>query len=110
MNKTLNIVISVQDHIIVVYCSDREKVKILKDLGAKRQVFNRNKWLLSYGSKNELSELFTSLRDYKFVFAGGSSGWYPASIFQKLKDERLLRGRALEIVWESKDSYKIREI
>jgi len=110
MKDPQNIVLSIQKNKIVVSCSDESKIKILKQMGAKRKIFDHKMWIITYDSKKELSGNFVCLRDSGFVFAGEPGGWSPSSIFLKFKEEGYIEGRAMEVIWKNKDTPILREI
>jgi hypothetical protein len=109
-NDAVSIVLSVQNNTVVVDCFDKSKFDLLKNTGAKRQLFNRRKWIINYQSKEMLSEVFSILRNNGFIFSGGSSGWYPSNIFRDLKENGYLFGEGLEIIWKKENKPIIRII
>lgn len=110
MDGLINLILSAQNGVLIIECSDKSKFSFLKKLGAEKKIFNKNKWKLNYNSKADLSKLFTHLRDEKFIFMGGSNGWQPSDIFQNLRNEGFVKGDAMEIVWLNKKTSEMRKI
>jgi len=103
MNILEKTILSIEKTCIIINCADKKMFKILKQIGAKRKLFTRFKWILPCADKNELSNYFKYLRDYGFMFSGGN-GWPPSCVFQQLKDEGYIEGHILEIVWKDQNT------
>ncbi len=121
MYEELNYVSSIQDNNIVITCSSKDKIKILKAMGAKtgwfqtnpwylnyiflkmmgvkKGWFPKNTWYLNYISEQDLVKKLETLRDNGFMFGGDAHGWPPAAVFRQLRQKYNLSGEIIEIVW-----------
>ncbi len=94
-------VTAILDNEIVVNCASKDREKLLKEIGARRRLFERNKWYIKYqtGNKSELASMLEKLRDAGFCFAGAAGGWPPAAVFDFLREQGYTTGKITEIMW-----------
>ena len=97
---------------IVINCASKDKEKSLKKIGARRKLFERNKWHLKCQTDNklELAALLKRLRDLGFCFAGAPGGWPPASVFGLLREQGYVNGQITEIMWRGQGKVVKREM
>lgn len=92
-------VLSIIDQDIKIKCQDKKCKQLLKNLGAKNELFNWNIFHLQYKSESDLANTLMILRDCGAAFASNISGWPPAGIIRYLKDKGLFKGDFKEIIW-----------
>ena len=105
----VNYIKDIRSNKLVIYCIDNALVKFLIEMGGHRGLFDRNKFELNVGSKNLLADSLMKLRDAGFHFAGGSSGWHPAAVFEHLRAEGLVNGKINVVVWKGKGEFHIED-
>lgn len=99
----------IQNNEIKIYCCDREKIDVLKSISAKRKLFNYKYWTVQYKNDTELARILTVLRDATFCFGFDEHGWSPASIFELLREKKMLTGTFNEISWSAPGKVITRE-
>lgn len=99
----LNYVKYIYENEVSVYCEDQDKIDLLRLLNAKKQLFSKNKWILKYDNKNDLTKILQILNDNNFMFLGGCSGWNPVDVFVSMREQNLVTGSVIEISWINKN-------
>jgi hypothetical protein len=84
---------------IKIKCYDKTTKQLLRKLGATRELFCWNHFHLAHENELELAEKLMKLRDCGIFFAGGSSGWPPASVVSYLMEKKFFKGEYQEICW-----------
>ena len=95
---------------ITIYCNNKEKIQCLKSLGAKKNLFSRNPWMIHYETERDLAIIFSKLRDCDFLFSFDEHGWSASEVFQNLREKHFIQGKFLEISWCQKDKVLVRTL
>lgn len=84
---------------VVVYCKNKNKITILKELNANRRWFNRALWDIKYKNDNELAKILVKLKENEVKFSSDPHGWGPSEIFFNLKEKGIVTGEVEVISW-----------
>src|SRR4051812_22591744 len=96
-NLNISYVSSIFKQDIKIKCKDEITKKALKKIGANNELLNFNLFHIKHTNENELSQKLMILRDMGIAFAGGSSGWPPASVVEHLIQKNIFKGGFKEI-------------
>lgn len=103
-------VASVQDEDVVVVCRTPALKRTLKRARARREFLRPARWRLRFGADIELASVLSLLRDAGFAFAGATTGWPPAAVFEDLRRRGLIRGDFTEVVWAGPGKPEYRQV
>ena len=84
----MNYVKWIQDMKITLFCEDEANKVLLKKLGAKKKLFDKNIWNIYCTDNKDLAVKLQVFIDKKFMFADGLHGWNPVDVVMLMKEKK----------------------
>jgi hypothetical protein len=100
----------IQGNKITLFCENKELLFFLKKIGARKRLFHKNVWVISYKDEKALIKNLQILNDHNFMFAGGVHEWNPLDIFILMREKKLVSGKVTEIVWKGPNQILTRSL
>lgn len=106
--KPKNYITLVQDKKIRIENTSSKFDSILQSLGGQKDELEGNLvWILRCEDDTDLGTILGKLRDAGALFESSPTGWPPAAVFAKLRDQGLVGGEFKEVIWKGPGNWRV---
>ncbi len=86
-----------------------DKVDAIQKIGAHEETSLDGEvtWKISYVDEYDLAAKLERLNELGFLFVGAGPGWYPAAVFEHMREKKLLTGKCKAVIWRGPSDWYI---